>query len=76
MNGEAIGAFIEQVCRRASEAGLKLRVDQTDDGYSWEWSNGLAGSATIHEKPMALYFACEDLAGINHGHVVNISFNQ
>ena len=57
-------SYCEQVCRQMSAMGYGLRLDATADGYMWCWksSDGRVkhGSATVHEKPVALFFACQD----------------
>lgn len=58
-------AFCEMVCRRASNAGIGLRLEPTSHGFTWAWGiNGMvmcSGGTDAHTKPVALFFACQDV---------------
>lgn len=53
--------YCARITKKASKAGLKLKMTQTPAGWSWEWSNGIRGHITAHTQPVALMAACQSL---------------
>lgn len=51
--------FAKNICQMASKKGVKLKLEETADGWSWAWSNGFDGETTARTKAVALLFACE-----------------
>ena len=60
--------FCESVCRKASEMGAGLRLEPSSHGYTWAWAiRGMvvcSGGTTAETKPVALFFACEDMENV------------
>lgn len=54
--------FLRDTVTRASAAGVGLELEETADGYRWQWSDGVAGVTTARTCPVAFYHACEDWA--------------
>jgi len=54
--------FTRAVTAAASKRGIKLDLQRTADGWTWRWSNGVAGHTSAETRAVALVFACEDIA--------------